>query len=64
LAPLVANARAANNPFDATGRASPDNIEMIDKTEWPVKSAKRQDLQERILARVNESISKTIAKRA
>ncbi len=63
IAPLVANAR---NPFDATGRASPDTIEMVtDKKEWPhinLKIVKRPDLQKRILARVNLSVAKTIAK--
>ena len=63
LAPLVANAR---NPFDATGRASPDTIETVtDKKEWPYVNlaiVKREDIKQRILARVNLSIAKTIAK--
>ena len=63
IAPLVADARAAN-PFDATGRVSPDNIEIVNKKEWPIKDVvKLPGLQKRILDRVNLSIAKTIAKK-
>jgi len=52
LAPLVANARAAN-PFDETGRVS---------SFIKLENVKCADLKMRILARVDRSVTKTIVK--
>jgi hypothetical protein len=63
LAPLVAKARTAN-PFDSP--FPPGTVKGVDdtKAKWPSKlqGVNRPDLHARILARVGQSVGKTIAK--